>query len=143
MSISDIANHTGLTARRVGRTIQQLMNRGVMFSTRWNLSAGGLDVVIIRIQVDEQQKTLSEVAEWLRAAFPDVFWLPYISADEPLVFAIFVVQNMQTAEKIARTIKDAPFVQSIAVSVQFSETKFPWLGEIKLREMIKNAGLVD
>jgi DNA-binding Lrp family transcriptional regulator len=143
MSISDLANHTGLTARRVGRTIQQLMNRGVMFSIRWNLSAGGLDVVIIRIRVDEQQKTLSEVAEWLPAEYPEAFWLPYISADEPLVFAIFVVQNMQTAEKIARTIKDAPFVQSIAVSVQFSETKFPWLGEIKLREMIQNAGLAD
>jgi DNA-binding Lrp family transcriptional regulator len=143
MSISEIASSTGLTARRVGRTIQQLMNRGVMFSIRWNLSGGGLDVVIIRIRVDEQQKSLSEVAEWLRAEFPEAFWLPYISADEPLVFAIFVVQNMQTAEKIARTIKDAPFVKSIAVSVQFSETKFPWLGEIKLREMIQNAGLAD
>ncbi|MFX0168978.1 MAG: winged helix-turn-helix transcriptional regulator [Candidatus Hodarchaeota archaeon] len=143
MSISDIANLTGLTARRVGRTIQQLMNRGVMFSVRWNLSAGGLDVVIIRIRVDELQKSISEVSGWLRSEFPDEFWLPYISADEPLVFAIFVVQNMQIAEKIARTIKEAPFVKSIAVSVQFSETKFPWLGELKIREMIHNAGLTD
>lgn len=143
MSISDIATRTGLTARRVGRTIQQLMNRGVMFSVRWNLSAGGLDVIIIRIKVDELQKSIMDVAEWLRSKFPDSFWLPYISAKEPLVFAIFVVQNMQVAEQIARTIKNAPFVKSIAVSVQFSETKFPWLGELKLREMIQNAGLTD
>ena len=141
MSISDIANRTGLTARRVGRTIQQLMDRGVMFSVRWNLSAGGLDTVIIRIRVDEQQMPISEVSEWLRSKFPDEFWLPYISAKEPLVFAIFVVLNMQVAEHIAHTIKDAPFVKSIAVSVQFSETKFPWLGELKIKEMLRNAGL--
>jgi DNA-binding Lrp family transcriptional regulator len=143
MPISDIANLTGLTARRVGRTIQQLMDHGVMFSVRWNLSAGGLDVVMIRIRVDEKQKSISEVAEWLRSEFPDEFWLPYISAENPLVFAIFVVQNMQIAEKIARVIKEASFVKSTAVSVQFSETKFPWLGEIKIKEMIKEAGLSD
>ena len=50
---------------------------------------------------------------------------------------------MQIAERIARVIKEAPFVKSIAVSVQFSETKFPWLGEIKIKEMIKEAGLSD
>ena len=143
MPISDIAYHTGLTARRVGRTIQQLMDRGVMFSVRWNLSAGGLDVVMIRIRIDEHKKSIGEVTEWLRSEFPDEFWLPYISAEEPLVFAIFVVPNMQVAEKIARVIKQAPFAISIAVSVQFSETKFPWLGEIKIKEMIKDAGLTD
>jgi len=141
MSISTIASLTGLTARRVGRIIQQLMNRGLMFSVRWNLSAGGLDVVIIRIRVDERQKSIKEVSEWLRSKFPDEFWLPYISAKEPFIFAIFVVQNMQIAETIAHTIKDAPFVKSIAVSVQFSETKFPWLGKLKIQEMIHNAGL--
>jgi len=143
MPISDIANQTGLTARRVGRTIQQLMDRGVMFSVRWNLSAGGLDVVMIRIRIDEHQKSIGEVTEYLRSEFPDEFWLPYISAEEPLVFAIFVVPNMQVAEKIARVIKQAPFAKSVAVSVQFSETKFPWLGEIKIKEMIKDAGLTS
>ncbi|MHA2428248.1 MAG: hypothetical protein ACXADB_09520, partial [Candidatus Hermodarchaeia archaeon] len=101
----------------------------------------GLDVVMIRIQIDEKQKSINEVAEWLRSEFPDEFWLPYISAEEPLVFALFVVRNMQIAEKISRAIKEVPFVKSIAVSVQFSETKFPWLGEIKIKEMIKDAGI--
>jgi hypothetical protein len=96
---------------------------------------------MIRIQIDEKQKSINEVAEWLRSEFPDEFWLPYISAEEPLVFALFVVRNMQIAEKISRAIKEVPFVKSIAVSVQFSETKFPWLGEIKIKEMIKDAGI--
>ncbi len=142
MSISDLANRTKLTARRVGRTIQQLVDRGVMFSVRWNLSAGGYDLIMIRIHIDEKQKSVTEIADWARSQFPDHFWLSYISAESPTVFLSFVVENMQVAERIARTIKQASFVKSTIVSVRFSETKFPWLGYEKILEMLRNAELL-
>lgn len=141
MSISDVANNTGLTARRVGRTIQQLMDKGVMFSVRWNLSAGGYDLISIRTRIDEKKKSINEATEWVRSKFPEEFWMNYISADSPLVFFSFVVLNMRVAERIGRAIKEADFVKSTIISVQFSETKFPWLGTLKLREMIKEANL--
>jgi DNA-binding Lrp family transcriptional regulator len=141
MSISDVANNTSLTARRVRRTIQQLMDKGIMFSVRWNLSAGGYDLISIRTRIDEKKKSISEVIEWVRSKFPQEFWVNYISADEPLVFFNFVVLNMRVAERIGRTIKEADFVESTIISVQFSETKFPWLSNLKIRDMIKEAGL--
>lgn len=141
MSISDVATNTGLTARRVGRTIQQLMDKGIMFSVRWNLSAGGYDLISIRVRIDEKKKSINEVIEWVRSEFPNEFWVNYVSADEPLVFFSFVVLNMRIAERIGRTIKEADFVKSTIISVQFSETKFPWLGTLKLREMINEAKL--
>jgi DNA-binding Lrp family transcriptional regulator len=143
MSISDVASHSGLTARRVGRTIEQLKDKGVMFSVRWNLSAGGYDQVMIRTHVDEKKLAITEVAEWVRERFPNQFWLPYVSADEPIVFLSFVVSNMQEAEDIAQTLKRADFVKSTKVSVRFSETKFPWKGYIKIKDMIREAGLYE
>ena len=143
MSISDIASHTRLTARRVGRTIQQLMDKGVLFSVRWNLSAGGYDLIMIRTLVDEKKLAVTEVAEWVREQFPNQFWLPYISADEPIVFLSFVVQNMQEAQVIGQTIKKADFVKSVVVSVRFSETKFPWMGHTIIKDMVRKAGFYD
>ncbi len=143
MSISDIANRTRLTARRVGRTIQQLMDKGVMFSVRWNLSAGGYDQVMIRTLVNEKKIAVTEVAEWVRKRFPNQFWLPYISADEPIVFLSFVVKNMQEAQQIAQTLKNADFVKSTVVSVRFSETKFPWFGHTMIKDMVRQAGFFD
>lgn len=143
VSISDIAANTGLTARRVGRTIQQLIDKGVMFSVRWNLSAGGYDLIMVRVLVDERKKSVKEVVDWVRTEFPNAFWLPYISAEEPLVFLSFVVETMQDAERIARTLKKADFIKSTTVSVRFSETKFPWLGHTKIKEMVRDAGLYD
>jgi DNA-binding Lrp family transcriptional regulator len=143
MSISDIARQSRLTARRVGRTIEQLMDKGVLFSVRWNLSAGGYDQIMIRTVIDEKKKPVTEVAEWVRERFPNQFWLPYISADEPIVFLSFVVKNMQEAEHIAQTIKGADFVLSTKVSVRFSETKFPWMGHTMIKEMVQEAGLYD
>ncbi len=143
MSISDIASQTSLTARRVGRTIQQLMDKGIMFSVRWNLSAGGYDQVMIRTLIDEKKKAVTEVAEWVREKFPIQFWLPYVCADEPIVFLSFVVQNMQEANHIAQTLKQADFVKSTVVSVRFQESKFPWMGYTMIKDMVRDAGLYD
>lgn len=143
ISISDIARESRLTARRVGRTIEQLMDKGVSFSVRWNLSAGGYDLIMIRTVIDEKKKPVTEVAEWIRERFPHQFWLPYISADAPIVFLSFVVKNMQEAEHIAQTIKGADFVLSTKVSVRFSETKFPWMGHTMIKELVRKAGLYD
>ncbi|MFX1566028.1 MAG: winged helix-turn-helix transcriptional regulator [Promethearchaeota archaeon] len=143
MSISDVASRTGLTARRVGRTIQQLMDKGIMFSVRWNLSAGGYDQIMVRTLVDEKKMAVTEVAEWVRERFPTQFWLPYISADEPIVFLSFVVQNMQEANHIAQTLKQADFVKSTIVSVRFQESKFPWMGHTMIQDMVREAGFYD
>ncbi len=143
MSISELASCSGLTARRVGRTIEQLKDKGVMFSVRWNLSAGGYDQVMIRTLIDEKKLPITEVAEWVRERFPDQFWLPYVSADEPIVFLSFVVSNMQEAENIAQILKATDFVKSTKVSVRFSETKFPWMGYMIIKDMVRKAGLYD
>lgn len=143
MAISDVASRTGLTARRVGRTIQQLIDKGVLFSVRWNLSAGGYDQIMVRTLVDEKKLAVTEVAEWVRERFPEKFWLPYISADEPIVFLSFVVKNMQDAQEIAQTLKQADFVKSTVVSVRFSESKFPWMGHTMIIDMVRDAGLYE
>ena len=67
--------------------------------------------------------------------------MPYISADEPIVFLSFVVKNMQDAYEIAQTLKQADFVKSTVVSVRFSEEKFPWMGHTMIKEMVQEAGL--
>jgi DNA-binding Lrp family transcriptional regulator len=140
--ISEIAARTNLTARRVRKIIQELLESGaVMFSVRWNLSAGGYDQFIIRIELDEKTINSLNLAVWLEEQFPREFWVVYHSASAPIVFATFVVLNLQEAEQISRRIKQTPFVKSTTLLVRFSETKFPWLGEIKLKELLKQEDL--
>lgn len=143
MPISEIAARTNLTARRVRKIIQELLESGaVMFSVRWNLSAGGYDQFVIRIEFDEETSNSLNLNGWLENQFTSEFWVVYHSASAPIVFATFVVLNLQEAELISRRIKQASFVKSTTLLVRFSETKFPWLGEIKLTELLKQEGLL-
>ncbi|MHA2084033.1 MAG: AsnC family transcriptional regulator [Candidatus Thorarchaeota archaeon] len=142
MRIVEIAEKSGLTARRVRRTIQTLVDgESVHFTLRWDLNAMGRTKIHIKINWDTNETTAEELVNWLEEEYPLEFWFPLISATEPVVFATFSVESLQEAENISRRIRQAPFVNSTANLVCYSNTKFPWLGETYLDKMILDADL--
>ncbi|MFW9888045.1 MAG: winged helix-turn-helix transcriptional regulator [Candidatus Thorarchaeota archaeon] len=142
MSITDIANITGVSARRVRRILTEITESGAFWlAARWNLSAGEDTEFYLRIEIDEQVADREDVDEYLRNNYPNEYWLSFHSAIEPIVFAKFVAEHFREADDIARALKSAPFVKSTSVLICYPVYKFERLSQIILKERLTEAGL--
>lgn len=141
MQISDISERTGLTSRRVSRAIQEMHDSDAFwFAVRWNLSHGENTEFYLKIEYDEQVSNMEEIDEWLRDRYPNEYWFSFYSAMEPTLFAKFVTEHFRDAEQFSRIIKNAPFSKAVDVLLSYPVKKFPRLGQIKISEMISDAG---
>lgn len=139
MSIVEIADLSGMTARRIRRTIEELQEgEGILFAVIWNLGIGGLTEVLLRIEWDEKNADHETVIAWLRKRYPLEYWSPFISAAFPVIFARFVVEKLETIESIAREVKRAPFVKSLSTLVFYSNYLFNWPGVTELRRLFES-----
>ena len=139
MSIVEIAEQSGMTARRIRRTIDELQEgEGVLFSVLWNLGIGGLTEVLLQIEWDEKTTNHETVIDWLKKNYPLEYWSPFISAAFPVIFARFVVEKLETIELIAREVKRQPFVKSLSTLVFYSNYLFDWPGVTELRRLFES-----
>ena len=139
MSVVEIAELSGMTARRIRRTIDELQEgEGILFAVIWNLGIGGLTEVLLRIEWDEKNANHELVIDWLRKKYPLQYWSPFISAAFPVIFARFVVEKLETIELIAREVKRAPFLKSLSTLVFYSNSLFDWPGITELRRLFEN-----
>lgn len=137
MSIVELAELTGMTARRVRRIVDELQeSEGILFSVLWNLGIGGLTEVLLRIEWDEKTTSHEEIIDTLRREYPLEFWTPFISAAYPVVFARFVVEKLETIESIARTVRRSPYVKSMSALVLYSNNIFDWPGITELKSLL-------
>ncbi len=134
MSISDLAEKTRLTPRRIRKIIQKLLGengsepgyyiewepRGgsraseVSFrlNVHWDLNAGGHTAFVIIICHEEGVESRSKIVKVLREQYPVKFWYAYASAFEPVFFSVFVVEHMREASQIIETLRRTPEVIS-------------------------------
>ena len=137
MPISEIADRTGFTARRVRRILNDFLETdSIWIVLRWNMNSSGYTQFLVRTTYDEKLVKSTELIDWLKETFPMKYWYTYLSAASPEAFIEFVVDELNDVEEITRTIKRASFVKSAFPLIRFSERKFPWLGEIYLRNMV-------
>ncbi|MHA1948358.1 MAG: winged helix-turn-helix transcriptional regulator [Candidatus Thorarchaeota archaeon] len=141
MQVSEIAEQTGLTARRVSRAIQEMLDsEGFWFAVRWNLSLGRNTEFYLKIEYDEQVSNLEEIDEWLRKTFQDEYWFSFNSAMKPVIFGKFVTEHFRDAEQIQRMTKRASFSKAVDVLLSYPVKKFKRLGRIRIEELISEAG---
>ena len=139
--INDIADETTLAPKTVRRAIRELMESGgVNFSARPDMAAGKLVNFYVRFEWNEDESSLEDVVDWIQKEYSLELWDPTISATEPIIYAEFVVDDLHQAEAIARHIRSRPFVKSTATLVSYSNQKFPYLAELMLVKMIREAG---
>jgi DNA-binding Lrp family transcriptional regulator len=142
MPISDISQKTGLSPKTVRRSLRALEdNGGINFSASFDMAVGGFLDVFVRINWDEKLISLDELTQWLWKEFPVEFWAPWSSASEAVMFADFLVESLQDAERISNHIRMAPFVKSTTILVSFSAAKFPYFTELRLKEILDEAGI--
>lgn len=142
MMISELANRSGLTARRVRRLLVELIEgRSFWFSVRWNLSAGESTEFYVRLEYDQGVSSPEKIDEWLRSEYEMEYWYSYVSAMEPVLFAKFVTEHFRDAEPITRRMTSPEFIKSTRTLLCYPVKKFSRLGQLKLQEMLAEAGL--
>lgn len=138
LPISEIAKKTGLTARRVKRVLDNFLETdSIWTAVRWNLNASDYIQFLMKTTYDERTIKVDDLVAWLKDSYKMKFWDTYFSATSPEVFVEFVVDNLRDVAELQRSMMKAPFIKAVSPILRFSETKFPWLGEQYLRDMIK------
>jgi DNA-binding Lrp family transcriptional regulator len=141
MPFNEISSRCGLTTRRVSRYINELMeNQGISFMARWNPNMGRNDTFFIKIEWNPQKTDIRDLIEWLMTDFSDTFWLPYISASEPVVFALFIVEHMRYAEDIGNRIRADSRVANATTLIPYPSRLMPRPRHVWLEEMLTEAG---
>ncbi|MHA1949447.1 MAG: Lrp/AsnC family transcriptional regulator [Candidatus Thorarchaeota archaeon] len=136
-TISEIAKCSKLSTRIIRRTINQLQeSRVVRFTVRWDINAGDNTSFWIMIRWNQKKATHEALIETLSNDFQNEYWTSFVVATEPIVFARFVVDNLNRASQISEIVKELDFTESTQTLVCYSSSDFSWLGESLLRDMI-------
>ncbi len=136
MSIVDLAQHTGLTARRVRKIVQEMVDsRAILFSCSYGLVAKTSIPFLLRMSWDEKATDHVKVASWLMEQFPLQLWEYYNSVMEPTVYCLFSTEDMSAATAIARKIRQEDFVTSVTISISKFHRYFGGLRERYLTEI--------
>ena len=140
MPIVDIAQKTGLTARRVRRLIRELEEDGALrFTALSELGASTSVPFIVRILWDEKTTTYSTITEWLFKEYPIQHWETYVSASEPVIFSLLVADDITDLTETVRSIRRNEHITSVKAMIGGYHQFFSSLRHEKLIEMVKSA----
>ena len=140
MPIIDIAQKTGLTARRVRKLVHEMVNSSaIRFTIGYEL---GQDEVpfILRISWDESILKHDKIGSWLEDKFGPLLWEFYISALEPVVFGLFSVENVYEIDSIAREVRSEDYVKTVKTLIGKHHKYFGGLSYDKLYEILQDSG---
>jgi hypothetical protein len=142
MPIAEVARRTGQSLRRVRKTIHLLIEtRYVCFTARWMTTAAGHVMAYLYTDLDLNQISREEFANWLYDRYPFECWDAQSVADSPsTVIQLVSAETIHVVDEMQKTIKAAPFTKNIDALVIFKQHKFEGLGRYFLKEELKKAG---
>lgn len=140
MPIIDIAQKTGLTARRVRKLVREMVESpAIQFTIGYELGQEEVPF-ILRISWDEQVLKHDKIKPWLEDKFGSLLWEFYLSALEPVVFTLFSVENVFEIDSIARAIRREPFVKTVKTLIGKHHRYFGGLSHDKIYDMLRDSG---
>jgi DNA-binding Lrp family transcriptional regulator len=137
MSVSNISRNSGLTARRVRRIVDELIDSEAFdFSYFWNPNAGDSMAFIAKIEYDSREAKSEDIEQSIRQRYSLEYFYSHVSAIEPVMFSVFMVDHLFDIEKIARTIKNFPGVAALSTMIYYSATILFPPTRLRLEEML-------
>jgi Lrp/AsnC family leucine-responsive transcriptional regulator len=137
-SIVDLARQSGMTARRVRRLINELVEgESVLFTANLELAEAGSIPFLARVAWNERIADYEAVIEWLMSKYPDSLWEWYISVSEPAIFCLFTAEDLNEMNSKAREIRQQNFVDRVKVIVASYHNGFGGPRSRRLDEMIQ------
>ena len=138
LPIVDIAQKTGLTARRVRRLIRELEEGGALrFSALPELGAATSLPYIVRILWNEKTATYETIYDWLQKDYALKHWETYVSASEPVIFSLLVADDITDLTETVRSIRQNKHVTSVKVLIGGYHKYFSSYRREKLIQMVK------
>jgi Lrp/AsnC family leucine-responsive transcriptional regulator len=141
-SIANIAEQTGLTARRIRRLLKELMDsEAIQFTVLLELGEADSIPFLMRITWDEKAIDHSSIIKQLNDQYPLQLWETYISVDSPTLICLFSAENLNEVDSISRQTRRFESVKTVTVLIAKYHDYFPGLREAILIELLKEAGL--
>jgi len=144
MPVSQIAQETGFTTRRVRKILRELEEGGgIHFLIGYNVYALGDMEYRLKIRFDESQTSGRDIIMNLYQKYPNEFFWSTITTNEPLVDVGLIIDRPGKGMAIIQKLKEAPFIKSIEDFVTYPQVisnVYPL--RRKLEEILLAAGLM-
>ncbi|NHJ14181.1 MAG: winged helix-turn-helix transcriptional regulator [Candidatus Thorarchaeota archaeon] len=145
MSAAEISSRTGIATKRVRRLLSELSEGAALYFTiRWNPNAADAAAFMSEIEYNESDTSAQGVLDELEKQYPTELCREFcwISATEPTLFAVFLVDHLRRAEHITHEIRKNPSIASISTLLPYPTKKYDGLRRQRLREMLEGANLL-
>ena len=140
MPIVEIANNTGLTARRVRKVLKELQeSNGISASVNLELGVANSIPFLTWFTYDQGKISPRAFREWLWENYEMPLWEVYLSVSEPMAGALFAVDTLSELDEIVRSIRRNDFIITAKVSISTHHEHFQGPRSRKLQEMIETA----
>lgn len=114
MPVSQIAQQSGLTPRRVRKILHDLIEGGgVQFITGYDIFALGDMEYRLKIWFDPTHTTSQDLAIEIAEKYPDEFWWSSITTNEPILDVGLIVNDANQVPPIIREVETIPHITSI------------------------------
>jgi DNA-binding Lrp family transcriptional regulator len=141
MSVSTIAQECGISARRVRRAINEMIeNETASFMSRWNPNLGDSIAVCSEIRWKAGYSEMIDADSWLRETFPNTYWFSYIVANEPIFFAMFLLEHVREMEDIDKKLEESKRTEYANIHFVFPSRLYPRPRKIWLEELLDSKG---
>jgi DNA-binding Lrp family transcriptional regulator len=144
LPVSQIAQQTGFTPRRVRKILRELEEGGgIHFVVGFDPFALGDMEYRLKICYDEAQTTGQDIIMGLYEKYPETFWWATITTNQPIVDVGLLIDSPGKGMPIIQHLKEAPFIKSIEDFVSYPRviSNISTLRR-KLEEILIEAGLL-
>jgi DNA-binding Lrp family transcriptional regulator len=142
MSIVEITDKTGLTARRVRRLLEEIHeSHAVRVTTDVELGAASDIPFLIRMTYDQSKTTPENLLRFLRETYSLPLWQTFMSASEPVAIALLAVDTLTELDEITRDVRNQDFIDTAKVTISTHHKYFEGIRRRTLLELVKDVQL--
>jgi Lrp/AsnC family leucine-responsive transcriptional regulator len=136
--IVDIADESGISARRVRKLITDLINsQAVRFGAFLELGAVDSIPFLMRIKWNDQATTHQAISSWLKSRYTISLWELYVSAEAPILIGLLTGENLTEVDDFAQQTRSHENIETVTVQISKYHNFFSGLRTKKLQEIIQ------
>jgi DNA-binding Lrp family transcriptional regulator len=140
LSVVEISNKSGLTARRVRRLLGQLEESGaVQFRALVELGAATSIPFLARVTWDERKANYQEILDVIAQKYPLAHWETYVSASEPVLYSLITVDGLFAVNDVTRNLRRDEKIESVKAFISMYHKFYGSITRHILLDMIEEA----
>ncbi len=140
LSVVEISNRSGLTARRVRRLLSQLEDsNAIQFRTLVELGAATSIPFLARVTWNERKTNFQEILDLIIETYPLHHWETYISASEPVLYSLLAVESLTEVNEVVRDLRKCDKIDTVSANIAVFHKFYRSITRQMLLDMIEEA----